>query len=85
MERYRGRRVDRAQTGISFQPPFASRKICQPGVAPPRLKQLSPDGQAMTLQSCAVVTEQRFVSATAGVKGFSGLRISIPVTLRVGV
>ena len=61
------------------QSPFVSKNSSQPRIGPPSVRHFSPRGQGVALQSCALVTEQRFFSSMAGATGFKGFRISIAV------
>ncbi len=62
------------------QLPFASRNTSQPGMAPPKVRQVSPGGHGAALQSCDEVSEQRMRWLTAGCTGLIGFRMSMAVT-----
>src|SRR5437867_7669324 len=71
----------RESPGSCCQWPLTSNHTCHPGVGPPNVRQVSPTGHGVTLQSWLVVTEQRCLAGRAGVTALSGFRISMPVTL----
>ena len=49
-------------------------------MVPPKVRQVSPGGHGVALQSCVEVSEQRMRWLTAGFTGLSAFRISMAVT-----